>query len=107
MPAAVRRIRPVRTLITPEWSGGPVGTSWRFQYSSGTPAVGSTTSPPTRQAVEVSFICAKSSRGMWHGTGISKKPAKFESKLALVTNSASRLFLSLANSLEWKGTLPS
>ena len=106
MPAAVSSTRPVRTLTTPEWSGGPVGTSWRSQYSSGTPALGSTTSPPTRHAVEVSFICAKSSRGMSHGLGISKRPAKFESKLALVANSASRLCLSLTNSVERNGTLP-
>ena len=57
--------------------------------------------------MEVSFICAKSSRAMLHGVGIAKRPAKFESKLALVANSARRLCLSLTNSVERKGTLPS
>ena len=51
----------------------------------GHPALGSTTSPPTRQAVEVSFICVKSRRGISHGVGDSNLPAKFESKLALVS----------------------
>ena len=44
---------------------------------------------------------------MLHGVGIAKRPAKFDSKLALVANSARRLCLSLTNSVERKGTLPS
>ena len=54
----------------------------------------------------MSFICAKSSSLMSHGFGISKKPAKLESELALVANSASRFRLSFANSFDWNATLP-
>ena len=69
----------MRALRTPDWLGFPVGTSWRSQYSRGRPALGSDRSPPTRQAVDVSFICAKSSCGMLHGVGISSRPATLES----------------------------
>lgn len=79
MPAAVSNTRPVRTLTTPAWLGGPVGTNSTSQYSSGNPALGSMTSPPTRHAVDVSFICANASRAISHGLGISNRPEKFES----------------------------
>jgi len=107
IPAAVSRILPVRTLTTPAWPGAPDGISCRSQYSSGSPAGGSTRSPPTRQPVEVIFSCVKGSWGMLDGVGISKVPPTWESWLALVTNSASWFNLSLTNRVETKATLPS